>query len=238
MNPFRSACRSPSSRSLRRTVSAVNTSSKEPAILLLAVLVALALSAIQPYDWTTWWMEVAPVLIAIPVLLTTRRSFPLTALLYRLLLLHALVLILGGHYTYARVPLGFWAQELFGFSRNHYDRIGHFAQGFVPAILAREVLLRRTPLTTGRWLNFLVVCVCLAFSALYELIEWWAALVGGESAAAFLGTQGDVWDTQWDMFLCLLGAATSLLLLSRHHDRALTRLRLAIASPASHKDRP
>jgi putative membrane protein len=201
------------------------TSSKEPAILLLAVIGALAVSAFQPYDRTTWWMEVAPVLIAIPILVATRRSFPLSPLLYRLLALHALILIVGGHYTYARVPLGFWAEELFGFSRNHYDRIGHFAQGFVPAILAREVLLRRTPLTTGRWLNFLVVCICLAFSAFYELIEWWAALLGGESAAAFLGTQGDVWDTQWDMFFCLLGAVTSLLVLSRHHDRELARLR-------------
>jgi putative membrane protein len=201
----------------------VTSSSKEPAILLIAVAAALALSAIHPYDRATWWMEVAPVLIALPILLATHRSFPLTPLLYRLLLLHALVLILGGHYTYARVPLGFWAEELFGFTRNHYDRIGHFAQGFVPAILAREVLLRRTALTTGRWLNFLIVCVCLAFSAFYELIEWWAALLGGESAEAFLGTQGDVWDTQWDMFLCLLGAVTSLVLLSRAHDRALAR---------------
>jgi putative membrane protein len=184
----------------------------------------LAVSAVRPNDGPTWWMEVAPVLIAIPILLSTRRSFPLTSLLYRLLFLHALILILGAHYTYARVPLGFWAQDLFGFSRNHYDRIGHFAQGFIPAILAREVLLRRTPLTNDRWLNFLIVCVCLAFSALYELIEWWAALLGGESAEAFLGTQGDVWDTQWDMFLCLLGAVTSLFMLSRYHDRALARL--------------
>lgn len=202
-------------------------STKEPAILLTAALGALVLSGIHPYDRATWLMEVAPVLIAVPILVATRRGFPLTPLLYRLLFLHALILVVGGHYTYARVPLGFWAQDLFGFSRNHYDRIGHFAQGFVPAILAREVLLRRTALTTGAWLSFLVVCVCLAFSAFYELIEWWAALLGGESAAAFLGTQGDVWDTQWDMFLCLLGAITSLALLSRSHDRALARLRSA-----------
>jgi len=133
----------------------------------------------------------------------------------------ALILCLRGHYTCAPVPLGFWVQALFGFSRNHYDRLGHFAQGFVPAIVAREVLLRCTPLRPGGWLFFLVYCVCLAFSAVYEFIEWWAALLGGESATAFLGTQGDQWDTQWDMFLCLVGAVLSQLTLARTDDRQL-----------------
>jgi putative membrane protein len=133
--------------------------------------------------------------------------------------------MLGGHYTYAEVPLGFWVRDALDLSRNHYDRVGHFAQGFVPAIVAREVLLRTSPLRPGKWLAFLVVCVVLAFSAVYEFVEWWTALLTGESATAFLGTQGDPWDTQWDMLLCTIGAVTSLLLLSRLHDRALARLR-------------
>jgi len=145
----------------------------------------------------------------------------LSPLLYRLLFLHAVILVVGGHYTYAQVPIGFWIQDLLDASRNHYDRIGHFAQGFIPAILAREILLRRSPLRQGKWLFFLVVCVCFAFSALYELIEWWAALIGGDSAESFLGTQGDVWDTQWDMFLALLGAISAQLLLRRVHDRSM-----------------
>lgn len=133
-------------------------------------------------------------------------------------------LMVGGHYTYAKVPPGFWVQDAFGLARNHYDRLGHFAQGFVPAMLAREVLLRRSPLERGKWLALLVVCVCLAFSATYELIEWLAALLGGSAADAFLGTQGDVWDTQWDMFMAGVGAVSALLLLSRVHDRQLARL--------------
>jgi putative membrane protein len=145
----------------------------------------------------------------------------LTTLLCCLLAVHAVILMVGGHYTYAEVPLGFWVRDALGLARNHYDRLGHFAQGFVPAILAREILLRNTPLRRGGWLFFLVVCVCLAFSALYELIEWWTALISGEGATAFLGTQGDVWDTQWDMFLALVGALTAQLLLARVHDRQL-----------------
>lgn len=197
---------------------------REPAVLLAVVVFALVVSSIAPYDRTTWWLEVAPVLIGAPVLIATARRFPLTPLLYRLLALHALILILGGHYTYARVPLGFWVQDALDLARNHYDRLGHFAQGFVPAILAREILLRRSPLTRGGWLFFLVVCVCLAFSAFYELIEWWSALLGGESATAFLGTQGDVWDTQWDMVLALVGALTAQLALARRHDQELTKM--------------
>ncbi len=145
-------------------------------------------------------------------------------LLYALLFVHGLILILGGHYTYAMVPLGEWMREAFGFARNHYDRIGHFAQGFVPAILAREILLRTSPLRPGKWLFTIVVAICLAFSAFYELIEWWTALIGGHGAEAFLGTQGDIWDTQNDMFQALLGAITAQLLLARVHDRQLARL--------------
>jgi putative membrane protein len=190
-------------------------------ILLITTVTCLALSAIRPHDYPTWLMEVAPVLIGLPLLIATRRRFPLTPLLYRLLFLHALILMVGGHYTYAEVPLGYWMKEAFGFARNHYDRIGHFAQGFIPAILTREILLRRTPLLPGGWLFFLTASVCLAFSACYEFIEWWSALIGGEAADAFLGTQGDVWDTQWDMFFCLIGAVTALATLSRYHDRLL-----------------
>jgi len=196
----------------------------EPKVLLVVVTLILLVSRIGAYDPLTWFLEVLPVLIITPVLVATYRSFPLTALVYRLLFIHALILILGGHYTYARVPPGYWIQDLLDLSRNHYDRLGHFAQGFVPAILVREILVRRSPLVPGKWLFFLTVCVCLAFSAFYEFTEWWAALAGGESAENFLGTQGDVWDTQWDMFLALVGAITSQLALSRMHDRQLEAL--------------
>ncbi len=193
-------------------------------MLLGLAVVALVVSGIGPKDRFTWFLEVAPVLIGVPLLLATARRFPLTPLLQRLLFLHALILMLGGHYTYAEVPLGEWAKNAFGFARNHYDRLGHFAQGFVPAILAREILIRRTPLRPGGWLRLLVTSVCLAFSALYELVEWAMALATGEAATAFLGTQGDIWDTQWDMFLALCGALLAQALLSRLHDRQLARL--------------
>jgi putative membrane protein len=199
-------------------------SRRYPLVLLILVVVALVLSGLAPYDRGTWWLEIFPILIGVPILVATYRRFPLTTLLYTLLAIHALILMVGGHYTYARVPIGFWVQDLFGFARNHYDRLGHFAQGFVPAILAREILLRTSPLRPGRWLFVLVTAVCLAFSACYEFIEWWAALAGGESAQAFLGTQGDVWDTQWDMFFALIGAITAQLTLSKVHDRALSKL--------------
>lgn len=194
-----------------------------PIALLVLATAALVWSGIGPYDRATWWMEVAPVLLGAPILIATWRRFPLTPLLCVLLFVHALILVVGGHYTYARVPLGIWVQEALDFSRNHYDRLGHFAQGFVPAILAREILLRTSPLRRGKWLFFLVVCVCLAFSAFYEMIEWWAALLGGEGATEFLGTQGDPWDTQWDMFLALLGAIAAQLSLARLHDAQLRR---------------
>jgi putative membrane protein len=197
---------------------------REPAILLVTAIVLLALSRVGAVEPGTWLLEIAPILLIAPILVLTARRFPLTPLVYRLLFVHALILMLGGHYTYAKVPLGFWAQDAFGLARNHYDRLGHLAQGFIPAMLAREVLLRRSPLTRGKWLGFLVVCICLALSATYELIEWLAAVLGGSAADAFLGTQGDVWDTQWDMFMALVGAISSLLLLSRVHDRQLARL--------------
>jgi len=194
---------------------------REPIVLFVAGLVVLAWSAVGPHDYFTWFMEVAPILIGVPILLATYRRFPLTPLLYRLIFVHAVILTVGGHYTYAEVPLGFWVRDALGLARNHYDRLGHFAQGFVPAILAREILLRRSPLRPGRWLFFLATCVCLAISACYELVEWWTALLTGDSATAFLGTQGDPWDTQWDMFFALTGALVSQLLLGRAHDRQL-----------------
>ena len=200
------------------------TSRREPLMLLVLALVALVVSGVGPKDRLTWLLEVAPVLAGVPLLVATARRFPLTPLLYRLLFFHALVLVVGGHYTYAEVPLGEWAREAFGLARNHYDRLGHLTQGFVPAILAREVFLRRSPLRPGGWLRLAVTSVCLAFSALYELIEWAVALVSAEGAAAFLGTQGDVWDTQWDMFLALCGALLAQALLARLHDRQLGRL--------------
>jgi len=198
---------------------------REPLVLLAAGGLALAVSAIHPKDYFTWLLEVAPILIGVPVLVATYRRFPLTPLAYRLILVHAVILMVGGHYTYAEVPLGFWVERALGLARNHYDRLGHFAQGFVPAVLAREVLLRRSPLRTGKWLFFLVTCVCLAISACYELVEWGTAVLTGDSATAFLGTQGDPWDTQWDMFLALVGAITAQLTLARVHDRQLDRLR-------------
>jgi putative membrane protein len=194
---------------------------REPLVLFVAGLVVLAWSAVRPHDYFTWFMEVAPILIGVPILLATYRRFPLTPLLYRLIFVHAVILMVGGHYTYAEVPLGFWMQRTFGFARNHYDRIGHFAQGFVPAILTREILLRGGVVRRRGWLFFLVTSVCLAFSAFYELIEWWTAEATGAAATAFLGTQGDPWDTQWDMFFALTGALVSQLLLGRAHDRQL-----------------
>ena len=188
------------------------------------VVLGLVGSGLGPHDRFTWWLEVAPILMAAPVLFATYRRFPLSPLAYVLIGMHASILMLGGHYTYAEVPLGYWARDALGLARNHYDRLGHFAQGFIPAVVIREVLLRISPLRPGRWLFFLVVCVALALSAVYEFIEWWTALLTGESATAFLGTQGDPWDTQWDMFLCTLGALASQLLLARLHDRQLARM--------------
>lgn len=205
---------------------AIKENRKEPLLLLTLAIVGLIVSGIRPYDRLTWLLEVLPVLIGIPILIFSFRRFPLTPLLYLLLFIHAIILMIGGHYTYARVPVGFWIQDIFHFTRNPYDRLGHLAQGFIPAILTREILLRCTPLYSGKWLFFLVTSVCLAFSAFYELFEWWTALAQGEAANDFLGTQGDVWDTQWDMFCALLGAVTAQLTLSRLHDRELTQVSL------------
>jgi putative membrane protein len=195
-----------------------------PPVLLAAVLLALALSGLQPHDGVTWLMETCWVIVGLPVLVATRKRFPLSPLLCCLLAAHALVLIVGGHYTYAEVPAGHWLQDALDLSRNPYDRFGHLMQGFVPAILVRELLVRTSPLRGSAWLAPLTVCACLAFSAFFEMIEWWAALAGGSAADAFLATQGDQWDTQWDMACALLGAILSLLLLSRLHDRGLARL--------------
>jgi len=195
-----------------------------PAALLLAVTVLLVVSGWRPADRFTWVLEVFPVLIGVPILVATYRRFPLTPLAYVLVALHAAILITGGHYTYAKVPLFDALRGPFHFRRNHFDRLGHFAQGFVPAVLSREILIRKTPLRSRGWLAFLSLTVCLAISASYELLEWGVAEATGSAADAFLGTQGDPWDTQWDMFFAGIGAAASLLLLSRLHERQLRRL--------------
>jgi putative membrane protein len=202
----------------------LNGRKREPAVLLGLLTLALVFSGIAPKDRFTWLLEVAPIFIAVPVLVATYRRFLLTPLAYRLIFVHALILMVGGHYTYAEVPLGYWMKDAFGFARNHYDRIGHFAQGFVPAILAREILIRKTPLRSKGWVFFLVTCVCLAISACYEFVEWGTAVLTGSKADAFLGTQGDPWDTQWDMLWALIGAVTSQVLLARTHDRQLAAL--------------
>lgn len=201
-------------------------SREKPLILLVLVLLGILLfSGIHPYDRTTWFMEVAPILVVVPVLAATRRRFPLTNLLYLLIFIHALVLITGGAYTYARVPLGFWMQDVLSLSRNPYDKIGHFMQGFVPFILMREILLRNGYLTSRKMTAFLCICVVMAISAWYELIEWWSALALGQGADEFLGTQGDPWDTQSDMLFAFIGATTAFLLLSRLHDSQMSRMK-------------
>lgn len=209
---------------------ATNGDARLPLALLIAGAIALACSAYGANDRTTWWLEIAPILLVLPVLLASFRRFPLTPLLYTLIFIHALILMLGGHYTYAKVPLGFWLQDWFGFGRNHYDRIGHLAQGFVPAIAAREVLLRHQVVRRGAWLVLFVLSICLGFSALYELIEWQAAVIGGAAADAFLATQGDPWDTQEDMAMALFGAIVALLAMPRWHDRQL-RLMGVVPAP-------
>ena len=185
----------------------------------------LAWSAYRPHDYPTWWLEVSPALVALLVLAATRRRFPLTPLAYGLILLHAVVLMVGGHYTYAEVPAGDWLRDWTGGERNNYDKLGHLVQGFVPAIVARELLVRLRVVGRRGWLGLLVVCICLAISAFYELLEWWVALLSEEAAESFLGTQGYVWDTQSDMFLALVGAVMALVLLSRLHDRQLRHVR-------------
>ncbi|HSI24701.1 MAG TPA: DUF2238 domain-containing protein [Methylotenera sp.] len=186
-------------------------------------------SAIKPYDFFTWLLEVMPVIIALPILFFTYQKFPLTPLLYILILIHAIILMIGGHYTYALVPIHdlpvfSWLKDAFDLDRNYYDRIGHFAQGFVPAMIAREILIRNMVVKTAAWLFFVVCCICLSISACYEFIEWWVAVAAGEASQDFLGTQGDVWDTQWDMLLALIGAVLAQILLRDLHDRQLLNL--------------
>ncbi len=192
---------------------------------ILIYLAVLIWSGVQPKDLFTWFLEVAPALIGAVALALTYQRFPLTPLLYTLILLHCIVLMVGGHYTYAEVPLFDMIKEWLGSSRNNFDKVGHFFQGFAPALLAREILLRKHVVNGRGWLNLFIISVCLAFSALYELIEWWVALASGESAEAFLGTQGYVWDTQSDMALALIGAITSIVVLSHWHDRQLNNLK-------------
>jgi len=186
-------------------------------------LVVLAWSVYEPKDMVTWFEEVLPALIGAVVLLATRRVFPLTPLVYVLILLHCILLMVGGHYTYAEVPLFDWIRDVIGGTRNNFDKLGHFAQGVVPAMIAREILIRKGVIPSAAWRNFFTVCFCLAFAALYELIEWWVALLSASGAEEFLGTQGYVWDTQSDMLLALIGAVTALLVLGKLHDRQLRK---------------
>jgi putative membrane protein len=213
-----------------------NPSASLPATLLVVVLVALVASGIRPHDRVTWVLEVLPILLAAPLLIATHRTFPLTPLAYALIAVHSLVLILGAHYTYARVPLGFWIQDWFDLARNHYDRIGHLMQGFGPAIIIRELLVRTSPLVPGKWLFTIVLFTVLGVSATYEFTEWWAALAGGEAATAFLGTQGDPWDTQWDMFLAGCGAIAAQVVFERLHDRQLAMIDPVAASKLGRRE--
>lgn len=190
---------------------------------LLVFSSVLTWSAVNPRERVIWFLEVAPALLGLLVLVITFRSFQFTRIAYWLILAHSVILMVGGHYTYAEVPLFNWIRDAFDMSRNNYDKVGHFAQGFVPAIIAREILIRKSPLKEGKWLFFVVVSICLGLSAFYEFIEWWVALAGGTAAEAFLGTQGYVWDTQSDMFMAFVGAVAALLLLGKAHDRALAK---------------
>ena len=191
------------------------------AVWLALFFLALGWSAWRPHDYPTWWLEVLPALVVLIVLFLTRERFPLTPLAYWLILIHSVILMVGGHYTYAEVPVGDWVRDLTGGDRNNYDKLGHLAQGFVPAIVIREILVRNYVVAKRSWLAVIVVSMCFAFSAFYELVEWWVALLSAEAAESFLGTQGYVWDTQSDMFLALLGAVLALLMLSRIHDRQI-----------------
>lgn len=192
--------------------------------LLVGFFAVLAWSAIRPHDYFTWFLEVVPALAGLAILTATYTRFRFTTLLYGLMWLHALVLLVGGHYTYAEVPLGNWLRDALHLARNHYDRLGHFLQGFVPAMVAREVLIRVGAVKRGRWLSFMVFAVAMMITALYELFEFAVAVMTGSAADAFLGTQGDPWDTQKDMLMCMIGALTALLTLSHWHDRALQRI--------------
>ncbi|OMJ31082.1 hypothetical protein BSZ14_15395 [Sphingomonas sp. Sph1(2015)] len=202
----------------------MSASTMRLALLSAVWMAGLIASGLHPFDRATWWMEVAPVLVALPLLWGLRRRFPLTGLALVLIGLHGLILMLGGAYSYARVPAGFWVQDWLHLARNPYDRLGHFAQGFVPAIVFREWQVRQGGLVRGGMLTFLVIACCLAVSAAYELIEFGAAMALGQGADEFLGTQGDPWDTQWDMLMCLVGAVVAVVALSRVHDRQMAGL--------------
>ena len=203
-----------------------------PALSLLFTLLVLIWSGINPHDRFTWWLEIAPALIALPILLATYKKFRFTDMLYVLIAIHAVILMVGGYYTYALVPLGFWLGDLFHSSRNSYDGIGHFAQGFVPALVTRELLLRTSSLRQGKWMNWLIILSCLGISACYELIEWQVSVFTGEGGDAFLGTQGDIWDTQKDMAMAGVGAIVAVLFFGKMHDRALARRGLNHSSTA------
>lgn len=207
---------------------------REPVVLLILTGSLVVISGISPYDRLTWLLEVLPILVGVPLLVFTAARFPLTPLTYRLIFAHAAILILGAHYTYEHVPPGNWVKEALNLSRNHYDRLGHFVQGFVPAIIAREVMVRRSPVKQGGWLIFNVTCFCLAFSAAFELFEWGTAVTLNQAADAYLATQGDPWDTQWDMFLALVGALVSQLMLARLHDRQVAVIGVSRPSRGFH----
>ena len=192
-----------------------------PILFSAFTFIILAVSFVLTFDRKTWVLEVFPILVGFPILFFTYKKFPFTNLIYILLTVHFIIISIGGIYTYAEVPLGYWMQDWFGFSRNNYDKIGHFAQGFIPALLVRELLLRASPLKQGKWLNFIVVSICLAISAFYELVEWWVAAIQGESAESFLGMQGYVWDAQSDMFFALTGAISALVIFSKYHNKRL-----------------
>lgn len=195
---------------------------------LIIFITILIWSGINPKDQFTWFLEVFPAIIGFIVLAYTYKSFKLTTLTYTLILIHCIILMVGGHYTYAEVPLFDTIKEVLNQSRNNYDKVGHFAQGFIPAIIAREILIRKNIIPFSKWRNFFIVCFCLAFSAFYELIEWFVAMLSGSDATAFLGTQGYIWDTQSDMGFALLGSILALVLLSKYHDKQLDRLKLSI----------
>lgn len=188
---------------------------------LIIFMSVLVWSGVHPHDYFTWGLEVAPALIGLTIIVLTRNTFELTPLAYWLILVHAIILMIGGHYTYAEVPLFNWLRDAWAMGRNNYDKVGHFAQGFVPAVVAREILLRTSPLKSGKMLSFVVICICLAISAFYELIEWWVAAATGTAADAFLGTQGYAWDTQSDMAFALAGAIAAVVALGRVHDRQI-----------------
>jgi putative membrane protein len=192
---------------------------------LIIFFVALIISGINPHDYFTWFLEVIPALVALVILVTTYKKFQFSNFIYGLILFHSIVLMIGGHWTYAEVPLGFWIQDVFNFSRNHYDRFGHLMQGFVPALVAREMIIRNNIISNRKWMTFFIIFTILGFSAFYEFFEWGMSLATGESATAFLGTQGDVWDTQWDMFMCLIGSTLAILTMGRFHDKFLKNLK-------------